>query len=367
MASIWQLPSGSWRWQVHTGRRLTGGKWAKVSGTAPSKRMAEIAAAKAESKRAVRVLGDPTVADWVTDHLDRRAEVLAPSTMHTYRQYTERFILPAIGDRRLSQVTARDVERMLDRIDGAKSTRSQVRAILSGALKEAKRDGLVDTNAASDARAPQAARNREVRHMAPPDVAGAHRALDAARVEGPTAELLVTLALNLGARRGELVALRWTDIVWFGSPSITIARSISTVPGVWVEKDTKTHSVRVVPLTKSLRRRLWQQYARLHRIGRPWGVVPVWVVADDPTVPWLPDRATQTWGRIRRTAGLDGVRLHDARHFVATQLMASGLSPVDVAELLGHADPSMTMRVYTAPTLEGQRRAANRMEDLLRS
>lgn len=368
MASVWQLPSGAWRWQVHTGRRLGADRWARASGTAPSRRMAEQAAARVQARvMPGRAVADPTVTEWVGRYLDDATDRLAPSTLHTYRGYVDRWIIPRIGDRRISTVSGNDIKWFLDSLDAAKSTRGQVRAILSGAFREAIQAELLAVNPALEAGRPQAGPGREARHMTPPDLAAAIRALEVAKTEGETAELLVTLALNLGARRGEMIALRWSDIDWrTATRSVTIARSISSLATGWHEKDTKTHSVREIPLTHSLRRRLWRQYARLVRVGREDGVVPVWVVADDPLAPWLPDRATKTWARIRDTAGLSGVRLHDLRHFVATQLLASGVSPVDVARLLGHADPSVTLRVYAAPTLDGQRRAANRMEDLLR-
>jgi integrase len=62
---------------------------------------------------------------------------------------------------------------------------------------------------------------------------------------------------------------------------------------------------------------------------------------------------------------MPSVRLHDLRHFTATQLIAAGMTPVEVAEWMGHSDPSITMRVYAHATEVGQRRASETIGDLL--
>ena len=55
-------------------------------------------------------------------------------------------------------------------------------------------------------------------------------------------------------------------------------------------------------------------------------------------------------------------RVHDLRHYTATQLFAAGLNPKTVADRLGHADPSITLRVYTANTDAQAQEAADSLE-----
>ncbi len=55
------------------------------------------------------------------------------------------------------------------------------------------------------------------------------------------------------------------------------------------------------------------------------------------------------------------LRLHDCRHFAATMMIADGADLRTVADLLGHADPSFTLRTYTHPVLEAARKAADQM------
>jgi integrase len=79
----------------------------------------------------------------------------------------------------------------------------------------------------------------------------------------------------------------------------------------------------------------------------------------DPGIPLKPDQVTRAWRKVIRVdAGIPEVRFHDLRHFVATTLLDAGLSLVQVAAILGHADPTTTARIYAHDTAEGAASAA---------
>ena len=82
-------------------------------------------------------------------------------------------------------------------------------------------------------------------------------------------------------------------------------------------------------------------------------------------MPWRPNRLTQAFARLRTPLGLDRVRLHDLRHFQATELIAAGVDVRTVAGRLGHADPSTTLRIYAAFTRPADARAARVVGRLL--
>jgi integrase len=69
--------------------------------------------------------------------------------------------------------------------------------------------------------------------------------------------------------------------------------------------------------------------------------------------------------RVRDELKLPDVRLHDLRHFTATQLIGAGVDVRTVAGRLGHTDPSMTLRVYSHALEERDRAAAAVMGSLL--
>jgi integrase len=71
------------------------------------------------------------------------------------------------------------------------------------------------------------------------------------------------------------------------------------------------------------------------------------VFSYDPggAVSWRPDSTTRAYARLCRRAGLPGVRLHDLRHYVATQLLGAGVDVRTVAGRLGHRNAATTLNV----------------------
>jgi integrase len=68
---------------------------------------------------------------------------------------------------------------------------------------------------------------------------------------------------------------------------------------------------------------------------------------------------TSRWMKWRKKAGLDGVRLHDLRHFMATTMLAAGVPVSVVAGRLGHARPATTLNVYSHFVDAGDKVAAD--------
>ena len=70
--------------------------------------------------------------------------------------------------------------------------------------------------------------------------------------------------------------------------------------------------------------------------------------------PFLPDSVTQAWRNLTKRAGLNGIRLHDARHTHASLMLKAGTHPKTVQERLGHASIQITLDTYShvAPGLQ---------------
>jgi integrase len=85
----------------------------------------------------------------------------------------------------------------------------------------------------------------------------------------------------------------------------------------------------------------------------------------DGNEPFRPDYLTSFFIKVRNAAGASEVRLHDLRHFTATQLIGAGVDVRTVAGRLGHSDPSLTLRVYGHVIEERDRAAAAVMGQLL--
>jgi integrase len=178
------------------------------------------------------------------------------------------------------------------------------------------------------------------------------------------------LAATTGARRGELCALRWTDID-FDLGTAVIARSLVEGQGSeLVEKDTKTHASRRVALDEASLRELERHQERcrdratscksaLHKSAH--------VFSSDPENrrPWVPNEVTKRFIRVRKSEGLESVRLHDLRHFTATRLLAEGVPVRTVSGRLGHANAATTLGVYAHFLAESDRDAASTIGSVL--
>lgn len=151
------------------------------------------------------------------------------------------------------------------------------------------------------------------------------RALSGAAAEvDPLFGLYVRVMVATGARRAELCALRWSDVD-FEAGTLSVARSYTVVPGVRGNRPTKTTTRLVIldPVTlEGLRSGLVHSVGLAEQCGIAADVRRAgYVFTDDPTgaTAWRPDTANARWVKARLAVGLTGVRLHDLRHFQATQ------------------------------------------------
>jgi integrase len=177
----------------------------------------------------------------------------------------------------------------------------------------------------------------------------------------PQLNAWLIVSATTGARRGEVLALRWSHIN-LDRAQILITQALDPIDGH--EKGTKTGSTRMIavgPATIAALR-TWRTALRQRALATVGHLI------DDPFVftdtldgshPWRPDVATKRFGRIRNTAGTPTVRLHDLRHYVATTLLAAGIEPKTVAARLGHTRVATTSDLYAHAIPARDRAAAN--------
>jgi integrase len=157
---------------------------------------------------------------------------------------------------------------------------------------------------------------------------------------------VLILAATTGARRGQLLALKWADVD-FEHESLSFQRAWVEGPNGPVLAPTKTrrsHRVALDPYTQSLLEGEWKRV--------DWcstrDLDDVFVFTSHPLGerPWNPNWVTKQFIRHRRAAGIDHFRLHDLRHFLATQMLGSGVAISVVSARLAHARASTTLNVY---------------------
>lgn len=217
-----------------------------------------------------------------------------------------------------------------------------IHTVLDQALKE----GLVAVNVADRATPPKM-EQKDVNYFQPEQVTAIREALEQEPVKWRT---LVHLLLITGARRGEILGLKW-DKVDFASNQVYICNNVLYSADVGIYEDTpKTErSKRYVSLpaeTMQLLKqyRVWQNGERL-RLGEYYQDQG-FVFAQDTGGPMHPDSVTTWLSRFSKRHGLPHVNAHAFRHTMASMLYFNGVDSVSISKRLGHAQVSTTANIY---------------------
>ena len=290
------------------------------------------------------------------------------TTYDGYVSLCKTHIIPAIGRRQLSKLTAQDVQAMLSTMieNGVSPTTAKNgRAVLRKALNDAIREDLIWRNVVSLTDMP----TQRTYHAKPLTTEEIPRFLAAAR--GHQLEALWFLLPTIGLRAGEAYGLRWQDIdLERGELAVQVQIQRVGTPKRPRFVDTKTErSRRPVPLPQqvvtALRAHRERQHAAIElaggrRRGEEWQHL---VFCTEIGTPLDPSKVMAQYREILRTAGIDpDRRLHDLRHTCATMLARLGVQPREAQEILRHSRIQTTLAVYTHVSSEGIRSAVDRMD-----
>ncbi len=190
-----------------------------------------------------------------------------------------------------------------------------------------------------------------------------------AKTEGEPLHPLFVLAVATGARRGELLALRWCDI---DNATMKIERALehTTAKGLRFKAPKTKSGKRTISLpghaVTVLHKHRQSQLEFRMKIGA--GNLPddALVFQNPDGTPVTPNTATKAWARVVKAHDLPKVTLHSLRHSHASALISAGMDAVSVSKRLGHANPSITLSVYSHLfNADGDGRAAEILDSLL--
>ena len=171
------------------------------------------------------------------------------------------------------------------------------------------------------------------------------------------------MALSTGLRRGELCALRWSDL--HGGNQVKIQHSRSTVVGQGVqESDTKNHRTRIVVMPQIVFDELGELFTQqaLENNGADWNGL----IFQRKGKPIHPDSFSRHLRQLYDRNGFpEEYHLHTMRHFFATYLLEHGTGKQVAADLLGHADTAFLERTYCHPQDICKEEAAGLFDSLL--
>lgn len=274
---------------------------------------------------------DEYLREWLPAH----GRSIRPSTLVSYRGHVDHHISPLLGGIRLADLAPRDVRRLVTECERKGLSAGTIHLVvrtLSSALNDAKADRIIVDNPVDGIRLPRIERE-PVRPITPAD---RDAILDA--VAETFLEPLVRLLLGSGLRLGEALGLDQGDVL----PDFVRVRRSKT-------------GVRAVPIGDDAADALQATIASAPRIG------PTEPVFFSPRKNRAGHRdrlggatVSHALPKLLEAAGLGHIHPHLLRHGVATLMLAEGVPMRDIAEQLGHRNPSLTARVYAHVVPERQ-------------
>jgi integrase len=297
---------------------------------------------------------DITVKEYLLEWLDTHEGSVKAKTASGYRYNVEHYVIPRIGGQRLQSVRPAAISKLYRDLAesggrggkplGSRSVDSVHRTLRKALNDAVKVEQLITSNPVERARRPRVGRSEAMRIWTPDQLrtflstAASHRLFAFYR-----------LAAYTGARRGELLNLRWSDLA-LDDGVVTFVGSVAVVNRKRVEGSTKGDRSRVVSIDPEtvtlLREHRTRQVTERLRAGALWTDTGHVFVSEIGT-PLNPDTVSQLMPKLVKKAGLQHARLHDLRHTHATTLLLAGVPVHLVADRLGHSDPAITWRIYS--------------------
>lgn len=281
---------------------------------------------------------DPTLVAWLsktTAMLD-----LKPSSRSSYGSLL-RAMVAFWGDVRISELTPLDVQEFASHGGLSPSRRRQAVMVLNASLRQAVRYKVLDENPCEGVNLPRLPR--------PGGRALTREQIEALANEcGPYRDFVRFLAYT-GLRWSEAVELRGDDVE---GRRIRVSRAAVAVGGGGIQVGTpKSHEARTVFVPEGV------------AVPERFGGELLWTTTRGKRLVSQNFRQ-RVWVPACERAGVEGARVHDLRHSACALMIRAGVHPRVVQQVMGHADISTTMRVYSTvyeDQLEGAAEALGRL------
>jgi integrase len=352
-----------------TGRRRT--KYASFKGT------------KAEAKNElIRLKAAANNGDYIDpskttlgEFLDRwegwAATQVSAKTLERYCELAAHHIRPHLGEARIQRLKTVNFAELYGKLQRPKPegaglaprTVGHVHRLLHRVFGHAVKWDVIATNPLSAAEPPRVQRT-EIEILAPDQIKTVLTAL-----RGRALYPVAVIGLATGMRRGELAALRWSDVDFDGG-KIRVERSLEQTNAGLTFKAPKTKAGRrtisiPVSVAAELRAHWRQQQEQRMALGLGKAGPDDLVLARPDASAWPPDSLTTSWAKTVAALKLPRVTLHALRHTHASQLIAAGLDVVTVSRRIGHSNPTITLSVYAHLFGDTDERAAAVVQDAL--
>ncbi len=286
------------------------------------------------------------------------------SSYEKYRKLINTYILPALGHIPLQKLTPQHVQALYRKKgdDGLSSKMiNSIHGVLHKALGNAVRWNLVSRNIC-DLVSPPRIVKPTIESLT---MEQAHKLLEAVR--GHRLEVLLIVALTTGIRRGELLALRWSEVD-LEEQRIQVRRTVDYITRYgYVETEPKTAAgKRLIALpyfvANILKQHRLQQLEAKLKVGRAWEDRDL-VFTDLHGGYFNPRYLGKLFDKVLAEADLPHMRFHDLRHSAATLLLSMGVHVKVVQAILGHSNITMTADTYSHVLPSMQEDAMGKWDD----
>lgn len=296
------------------------------------------------------------------------------STIFLYKELTAR-IYPQIGHIKLKDLRVDHLNTLytylssdgLNKRNGGKLSNKTIvehHRLISAVLEQAVKEGLIPYNPAQRAQPPKV-QQKEVNYFQPDQI---HAIREALEHEPLKWKVLVHLLLITGARRGEILGLKW-DKVDFENNQLYICNSVLYTPDRGIYEDTpKTEkSKRFISIpaetTALLKQyKAWQAAEQL-RLGSYFNNQR-FVFTQSNGNPLHPDSVTDYLKKFSKRYSLPHINPHAFRHTMASLLYFNGVDSVSISKRLGHSQVSTTANIYAHVMEEADKKNAEIISDI---
>lgn len=322
------------------------------------------------------------LSDFVPKYLEIAKQMLSPATFEFYKMKIDSLILPALGHLRLKDINPSHIQKFVNQLATmpkenrsglpnekgetlSPSTTRRYLTVLQSIFKQAVKLGLIsDSPARSERLTLPKAQAPKVEIFTKQEAAQMLAALESEDLQFQT---LVQLAIFTGARRGELTALKFSDVD-FEQRKITIERAAYKIKGQpLATKPPKDYETRTVTINEScvelLKMLKAEKLEQVQRIGSKWNEGD-WVFTQWNGVMMNPMTPTKQFSKFLEKNGLKHRKFHSLRHTSATLLLYAGVNIKQVQGRLGHGDIETTNK-YLHLIEEADVEAVNKLDIML--
>ena len=318
-----------------------------------------------------------TVASWVEEWFSLYLKDLSPTTLAGYKYQIENYILnQPIGKVRLQDLTTSDVQKWINDLSVkspvskkpmSSKTIKNIYHNLCAAIDKALVLDIVKKNVCKAVTLPKV----EKLDIKVYDELEIQTLISASK--GTDMELIITMAVSLGLRRGELAGLKWKHID-FENKVVNIKENLVEVrkeqnPDRIITKAPKSKSgVRSIAISDTLCRVLKSAHTdylkRRIKLGCDF-YDGGYVICQENGRPFKPASISKKFNKFLDNNNLRHIRLHDVRHTNATLMLMNGIPPKVAQARLGHSDYSTTMNIYGHVLKSAETESAEKIENIL--